>query len=207
MTPSRKSAPSKGKMDYESVRGAEQIALLANPLRQDLVDTLQALGGEASVAAVAAELGRAADGLYYHFDLLADAGILHRLVDAQGVRRYRLGSRGKPGRALRLDYGKDAASAAAVGRVVDGLITTAQRDFHAALALPGTVTDGSARELWAGRSRGWVNDRQLAEANRLLQRLQDLLQGPRRPGQDRLVSLSFVLAPLAPQSKRRQPGQ
>lgn len=207
MTPSRRSGAAEGKDGFASVRGAEQIALLANPVRQDLVDTLLALGGEASVATVAAELGRAADGLYYHFDLLADAGILHRQLDAQGVRCYRLGGAGKPGRALRLDYGKDAASTAAVGRVVDGLISAAQRDFHAALPRPGTVTDGPARDLWAGRSRGWVNARQLAEANRLLQRLQDLLQGPRRPGQDNLVSLSFVLAPLVPQSGRRQSGR
>lgn len=199
MAPSRKSGPAPRR--YQPVRGAEQIALLASPVRQDLVDTLEALGGEADVAAVAAELGRSADGLYYHFELLAKAGLLQRVDADGGARRYRVGQGG--GMALRLDYGQDAGSSAAVGRVVDKLLQAARGDFHAALQAPGTVTGGPGRELWAGRNKGWVNARELAEANRLLARLQELLQGPRRPGQDRLLSLSFVLAPLPPSPARR----
>jgi hypothetical protein len=69
------------------------------------------------------------------------------------------------------------------------------------------VKEGPERELWAGRNKGWVNTRDLAEANRLISRLQQLLQGPKRAGRDRLVSLSFVLAPMpAVGSRRRAPG-
>ena len=202
MAPSRKSPPAARGRRHQPVRGAEQIALLASPVRQDLVDTLEALGGEADVAAVATQLGRPADGLYYHFDLLAKAGLLQR-VDTDGARRYRIGQgRGAP---LKLDYGSDAESREAVGRVVDKLLQAARRDFHAALDDPGTVKEGPERELWAGRNKGWVNRRDLAEANRLLSRLQQLLQGPRRPGRDRLLSLSFVIAPLPAASGRRAP--
>ncbi|TNJ35018.1 winged helix-turn-helix domain-containing protein [Arenimonas terrae] len=201
MAPSRKSPPAPVRARrHQVVRGAEQITLLASPVRQDLVDTLEALGGEADVAAVATQLGRPADGLYYHFDLLAKAGLLQR-VDTDGARRYRIGQgRGAP---LKLDYGSDAESREAVGRVVDKLLQAARRDFHAALDEPGTVKEGPERELWAGRNKGWVHARDLAEANRLLTRLQQLLQGPRRVGRDRLVSLSFVLAPLPAAAGRR----
>lgn len=200
MAPSRKSSPARARR-YQRVSGPEQIALLASPVRQDLVDTLEALGGEADVAAVAAQLGRPPDGLYYHFDLLAKAGLLQRVDSAGNARRYRLGKgRGAP---LKLDYGKDDESSEAVGRVVDRLLQAARRDFRAALQAPDTVKDGAERELWAGRNKGWVNRRDLAEANRLLARLQQLLRGPRRVGRDQLVSLSFVLAPLPARPGRR----
>lgn len=200
MAPSRKPSPVRT-TQYQRVSGGEQIALLASPVRQDLVDTLEALGGEADVAAVAAQMGRPADGLYYHFDLLAKAGLLQRVEGAGNARRYRLG-RGR-GASLKLDYGKDAESGEAVGRVVDKLLQAARRDFRAALQDPAVVKDGPERELWAGRNKGWVNARDLAEANRLLSRLQQLLQGPRRAGRDQLVSLSFVLAPLPARPGRR----
>ena len=200
MAPSRKSAPTRARK-HQLVRGSEQIALLASPVRQDLLDTLEALGGEADVAAVAAQLGRPPDGLYYHFELLAKAGLLQRVDAEGGARRYRIGlGRGAP---LKLDYGSDSESSAAVGRVVDKVLQAARRDFHTALKTPDTVKDGPERELWAGRNKGWVNKRDLAEANRLLSRLQQLLQGPRRTGRDQLVSLSFVLAPLPAKPGRR----
>jgi hypothetical protein len=186
------------------VRDPGQIALLASPVRQDIVDTLEALGGEADVASVAAQLGRSADGLYYHFELLAEAGLLQRLDPFDGARRYRIG-RGKGG-ALKLDYGDDARSREAVGRVVDKLLQAARRDFRKGLARDEVVADGPERQLWAGRTQGWLNRRELAEANRLLLRLQQLMQGPRQPGRDQLLSLSFVLAPLeakAPRAARR----
>lgn len=201
MTPSRKSGSPRPRRGYQAVRGAEQIALLASPVRQDLVDTLEALGGEADVAAVAAQLGRTADGLYYHFELLAKAGLLQRVDAPGGARRYRIGRGG--GAALKLDYGQDEASLAAVARVVDKLLQAARTDFRAALAEPGAVIEGPQRELWAGRNKGWLSPREMAEANRLLSRLQQLMQGPRRPGQDQLMSLSFVLAPVAARGARR----
>ncbi|ODS64746.1 MAG: hypothetical protein ABS41_01685 [Arenimonas sp. SCN 70-307] len=177
------------------------VALLASPARQDIVDTLASLGGEADVAAVAAELGRPADGLYYHFDRLCKAGLLTRLEAPAGARRYRIGD--TPGTTLRLRYGRHEGAGEAVQAVVGRLLQAAGRDFRAALARPDTRTDGPARELWAGRARGWLDEDGLREANALLERLQALLKGPRKPGQDHLVSLSFVLAPIAGEPLRR----
>lgn len=205
MALSRKSGVRTPTRRYQAVRGAGQIALLASPVRQDLVDTLEALGGEADVATVAAQLGRSPVGLYYHFELLAEAGLLQRLDPTDGARRYRIGR--ARGTALRLDYGNDADSSEAVSRVVDKLLQAARRDFRKGLARSDVVADGPERELWAGRNKGWVSRRELAEANRLLTRLQRLLQGPRKPGQDQLVSLSFVLAPLEAKAGRPPPRE
>jgi hypothetical protein len=92
----------------------------------------------------------------------------------------------------------------AVGRVVDSMLRIAQRDFHAALNRADTVVEGEQRELWAGRSKGWVDEKELAEINRLLRRLGDLLHKKRRPGRERLISLCYLLAPLEPQPARRE---
>ncbi len=189
------------KRRYQDVADPAGIGLLASPVRQDIVDTLAALDGEADVATVAGELGRAADGLYYHFELLADAGLITR-VDADGdARRYRIGTR--PGTALRLAYEPGGECAEAVQAVVARQLQAAGRDFRAAVARNGVRTRGPDRELWAGRSRGWLDEAGLREANELLERLQALLQGPRQPGQDQLFSLSFVMAPTPGRPKRR----
>lgn len=200
MARSRRPAPSRPTR-YQDVADPAHIALLASPVRQDIVDTLVALGGEADVAAVARELGRPADGLYYHFERLADAGLLQRRDEAGDARRYRVGTR--RGTALRLVYGKRAENGEAVQQVVAKLLQSAGRDFRAALADPKVRTTGEARELWAGRSRGWLDQEGLREANALLGRLLELLQGPRQPGQDQLFSLSFVLAPKPRKPARR----
>ena len=69
----------------KGVRNAAAIRLLASPVRQEIVDTLEALGGEASVAELAAEVGRAADGLYYHLRLLVRGGLIDELAgDGEG---------------------------------------------------------------------------------------------------------------------------
>jgi DNA-binding transcriptional ArsR family regulator len=182
------------------------IALLASPLRQELVDTLQALGGEASVAELAVQLGRPADGLYYHLRLLARGGLLAersgRSRAGRGERRYRIAV--APGSRLRLVYRPaDRANRAAVARVAGGMLRIAGRDFRAALATPGVVTAGPRRELWASRNQGWVSGADLAEINRMLTRVQQLLDRPRARGRGRLVGLCFVLAPLRVSPARR----
>ncbi len=183
------------------VEAAAQIELLASPTRIEIVDTLEALGGPVSVAELAAQLGRPADGLYYHLRQLAAGGLIEEEVTAEG-RRYR--SRTRAGDRLRLRYRPGAnANAQAVGRVAASVLRVAGRDFARAIADRDSVVDGPLRELWAARGKGWVGPDELAEINRLLTRLMDLLQQPRDAHRDRLVSLSWVLAPLEPQPARR----
>src|SRR3954462_6760860 len=97
-----------------AVEDAREIELLASPTRIELVDTLEALGGEASVAELAAQLGRPADGLYYHLRQLAEGGLLIEEATASG-RRYR--TRTPAGERLRLRYkpGKTAKAKAGGG--------------------------------------------------------------------------------------------
>lgn len=63
-------------------------------------------------------------------------------------------------------------------------------------------TDGLA--LWVARSKDWVGESELAEINALLTRLLGLLLRQPRSAQDRLVSLSWVLAPIEARSSARE---
>ena len=185
------------------ITGAKAIASVASPVRQELLDTIETLGGSASVGELAVELGRPADGLYYHVQVLVRAGLL--VDDDRGTtdagrdeQRFRVPS-DKP---LAIAY-RPASSQRAVRGVTAGMLRIAKRDFDTALADDRVVVDGPRRELWAARGTGWVSDAELADINRLLAELAGRLRHRRADGRDRLVSVCFVLAPLVARPKRR----
>jgi DNA-binding transcriptional ArsR family regulator len=184
-----------------AVERASEIELLASPTRIEIIDTLEALGVPVSVAELAQQLGRPADGLYYHLRQLAKGGLIEEEAATEG-RRYRL--RARSGSRLSLRYRPGAtANARAVGRVAASVLRVAERDFRRAIADPESVVEGPGRELWAARGKGWVGPGQLAEINRLLGQLMELLQQPKTPAQDTLIALSWVLTPLEAKSPRR----
>jgi DNA-binding transcriptional ArsR family regulator len=189
-------------IDYRAIEDPKLIMVLASPVRQEIVDTLASLDGEASAAELAQQLGRHADGLYYHLKVLCKAGLL---VEAGGKdedeRRYRLAGAAAP---LRLAYRTGSeAHAAALRKFAHGLLQVAEKDFGDALEMPGLVTEGEARQLWAARNKAWLSRDELAEANGLLERLCELMSQPRTAERDQLISCTFVLAPHAALSKRR----
>lgn len=183
------------------VEDAKKIAVLSTPIRIELVTAIQALGGVATVAELAMQLGRSADGLYYHLRTLVRGGLLEEIIDAD-ARRYRLVT--PPGERMRLRYKPGAtANAKAVARVAASMSRLAQRDFVRALANSGTIVEGPARELWVARLRGWADPDDLLEVNRLLQRLSDLLLGTRPKPDGKLVAFHWILAPIDAKPARR----
>jgi DNA-binding transcriptional ArsR family regulator len=196
-----------------TIEDAKKIALLATPIRTEIVTTVQALGGAATVAELAEQLGRPADGLYYHLRVLVRGGLLEEQLESGG-RSYRLTV--PLGQRLMLRYKPGTtANAKAVGRVAASMSRLAQRDFTRALADPGTVVEGQSRELWVARGRGWVDSAELIEINRLLERLAMLLLRTRPKSGRKLISLQWILAPLdarparrvAPKKRARESGR
>jgi DNA-binding transcriptional ArsR family regulator len=180
----------------------KRIRVLASPIRHEIADTLSALGGTASVAKLAEHLGRHADGLYYHLNLLKKARLVEELADENGERAFRLAGAGKA--PLRLAYRvQRGGNGNALATYARGLLKVAQRDFTQALAIPHVVASGPRRQLWAARNKGWVSGADLAEVNSLLERLCTLTSKRREVGRDVLVSLAFSLTPLAQRAKRR----
>lgn len=188
--------------DPRAIADPELVQLLASPVRQELVDMLAALGGMASVATLAEQLGRPADGLYHHMRLLAAAGLVDATEpDTGGERRYRLVGDGSP---IRLAYrqGPDG-NTHALRQFARALLHVAASDFDEAVDRPGVALSGPQRQLWASRTTGWVSDGDLVEINRLLERLGAILSQPRSDDRSRLMCLAFALAPLHPRPKRR----
>lgn len=188
--------------DPRAVRDPAQVRLLSSPVRQEMVDTLAALGGEAGVADLAEQLGRPADGLYYHLRALVAGGLVEELSGGGAERRFRLAGEG--GAPLRLVYDLGAeGNAAELRAFVSGLLQIAGRDFDNALEGGNAIVVGTGRELWASRNKGWLSPADVAEVNALLARLGELTSQPKAVGRDRLASLAFVLAPLDVRPKRR----
>lgn len=190
--------------DRRAVADPAQIRLLSSPVRQEVVDTLAALGGEASVAALAEQLGRPADGLYYHLRALVQGGLVEEVADGD-ERRYRLAGEGDAPLRLAYDLGP-SGNVSELGVFTRGLLQITGRDFDEALRTEGVVVEGPRRELWASRNKGWLSADDLEEVNALLERLSVLTSRPRAPGRERLMSCAFVLAPVNPRPKRRPPA-
>jgi hypothetical protein len=175
----------------------DQLRALASTVRQDIVDTLQALGG-ASVPELARHLSREPDSLYFHVRALLKVGLLVRLPDdrVQGGRREAMYATARPDRRLQLDYRSGNGEARkALDGLVGNMLRSAHRDFTAASRDPACVVAGPRRELWAGRAKGWLSAAELERCNALLAELTALLSAVRTPKRDRLVALQFLLAP------------
>ena len=187
-----------------SIESISGLRVLANGVRQEIFDTIEALGGEASVREIAEQLGRPMDGLYYHLRQLVAAELLVELDDDLAAgRRYRIRTPAGQGR-VKLRYAPATGERQqALRQVVRGMLKISADDFASGLADPNTVLEGEERELWAARGKGWLNRTELRRANQLLQELSDLLRPGRREADDRLYAISFLLAPQPVRDSRR----
>lgn len=183
-----------------------QLAALATPLRQELIDSLHAAGGVATATELAAQLGRPVDGLYYHLRALAELGLVTeqtgRSRAGRAERRYEL--RGADKGLLRVDYEPQlAGNREGLRALAAAMLRIAGRDFSNALRRPELVVDGPQRELWAARNKGWVSAAELRQLLSLLERAALLLGRPRSKTRQHLMSLCFVVAPVEAHPARR----
>ncbi|WP_425258648.1 helix-turn-helix domain-containing protein [Rubrivivax sp. RP6-9] len=189
-------------IDARAIRHPDHIRLLSSPVRHELADTLASLGGEATVATLAEQLGRPADGLYYHLQLLVDGGLVRERQGDNGERIFTLAGGGQAPLRLSYDLANDEATRA-LASYLKGLLHVAESDFLAGLKHGTVEVAGRRRRLWAARNKGWLNPAELEEANALLERLCELLSHPRDATRDVPMSLAFVLAPTAIRQRRR----
>ncbi len=181
----------------------EQIALLTSSVRQEIIDSVAAVG-RCSISDLANELGMPADALYYHVRKLLKGGLLIEAGTRPTKRReealYRL-----PARAVRLRYDlKNSERTTEVCKLVAAMTRVAARDFETGTTLDTARPSGEQRNLWGARFKAWLTPDELAEVNQLLQRLQTLAEQPRRPDAHHLCTLTWVLTPAASQPVRRE---
>jgi hypothetical protein len=172
----------------------DQLASLASPLRQEIVDVISA-AGPCAIADVAGLLGRPADRLYFHFKHLCACGLL-REVDSRKNGRHVAAVFDLAHRPMRLKYRpQDAANVEGVRGVFDGVLRLARRDFRRALESGEAVVEGATRDTWGGRVKGWLTDAQIKEVNQKVEEIWQLVGSARpRPGA-RPIALTLALAP------------
>lgn len=179
------------------IRDPEQLNALVSPVRQNIMDRLEA-AGPCTVAELAQHLAIAQDALYYHVRKLEGVGLLVRVDTRKGEGRdavvYDLAARRwhiayRPG---------DPENEESVSAITAGMLRQAQRDFERGFASEHACVDGPARSLWSLRLESALSEAELAEVNHHLQAILDILRKPRRRSDGPHYSLSWVLAPLLP---------
>ena len=187
------------------IEGVPQVRGLRSPLRQEIVDAVQA-EGPCSIAELAARLERAPDSLYYHVRALLRLGLL---TERNGLRAAPGLVVDVPARPMRIRYRLgDRAQSQALGDLVGAMLRLAARDFRAGQASPRAVSEGPTRNLWASRCKARLTPERLAELTRLLGRVNALLTpapgAPSAPDSE-LVALTFVLSPVETARRERRP--
>ena len=163
-----------------------QLSALVSAARQEIADVLSRLG-TASIAEIAAALGRPPDALYYHVRVLERVGLVVRDVRKRGGREEALFRTVAP--LLELRYGSPETP-----RIVGSMLRLGARDFQRAFVSGAVSKAGARRELWALRTTGWLTAGDLAAVNRRIRAVRDAVSRPRRQG--RLFAVTIVLTPV-----------
>jgi DNA-binding transcriptional ArsR family regulator len=179
------------------IHDLQQIRALASPMRQAIVDTLEAMG-PCTVAELADLLDTPADGLYYHLRILKARRLVADCADL-GPSRVQAVADDAP---LRVRYEPASrANATAVGRLAGSMLREALRSFRRAFR-PGVMVDGPRRALWVGRRTAWLTGEELEEVNARLEGLIGYLAERRgRSGEGRLYSFTFAISPFGGRRK------
>lgn len=178
------------------IEDLEQLRALASPVRQGIVDALEALG-PSTVAELAEVLDAPADGLYYHLRILKRRGLV--------VEQGRSARAGRPqatfdvaGRPTLIRYAPQTPErVAAITRLVGSMVRSALRSFRRSL-VPGVEMEGPRRSVWAGRRTARLSPERLEEVNALVGRVMQVLEESRGSnGEGKMYSFTFALSPLA----------
>lgn len=186
------------------------LRVLASPVRQELVDAAGAQAGPCSIADLAGALERPANTLYFHVRALERAGLFvpagRRKSGRHAATLYRL-----PAPLVRLRYrAGNPANSRGIVAVVDGVLRLARRDFRRVMLTGLPIVEGSARDTWGGRVKGWLTPKDRRRLNACIEEIHALLRaGPRRTSA-RPAAFTFVCVPLdggrpgAPSARRRR---
>lgn len=173
------------------IRSPAQVRALVSPARQEIIDALDA-AGPCSVSALAALIGRAPDGLYFHLRRLESCGLIKECGRTQQG-RHTWATYDVTERPVRLDY--DALPTDSVAAVISAAMRLGMRDFKRAMRKGGVTVRGNDRDLWGARIKGWITPQNIRRINEVLNELRDLMHNRGPAKGTRAMSISFILAP------------
>lgn len=172
-----------------------QIDALASPIRQRILDRVEAIG-PCSVAELAEALGRRPDALYYHVRLLTRLGLLaevgSRCTVTSPESLFDLAHR-----RWHIAYApEDPAIAAALRKLTRQMLRQAERDFDEGLDAADARGRGPERNLWSLRLEAHLTAAEQRELVAHLEAIVALLRKPKRTRRGRLTALTFLLSPI-----------
>jgi DNA-binding transcriptional ArsR family regulator len=170
-----------------------ELAALASPLRQEIIDAASGAAGTVSIADLAAALGRPPDRLYFHVRLLLRVGLLIP-AGSRKQGRHVAALYSLPAPRVRMRYNPaDPRISRGITSVVEGVLRLARRDFRRAMRAGAR---GPLREVWGGRVKGWLTPHQQTRLNQHIERIDALLRSAKRRPGVRPVAFTFVRVPL-----------
>jgi DNA-binding transcriptional ArsR family regulator len=179
------------------VSSPKQLQVIASPGREEIIDVV-GLIGPCRITDLAAMIGRSRNSLYYHVRALRDCGLLletHRTGEGTKPTAYY----DVPGRPLSVRFDLSTPGRRrAVLALARTRIRSAARGFERACRPEAATLEGPRRDLRVTHMKGWLAEEELEEANRLLERLIELV-GATEPGAKqgrKSYELTFVLAPV-----------
>ena len=173
----------------------QQFAALASPARQEILDAITAVS-TASVAELAAILGRSPHSLYHHVRVLQRAGLILRWSVRNSGRRKEV-VYAAPGRRVQLRYSLDSPRFIRdMRRSASAMLRLTERDFRRGLARPPGVRVIPRVNLWAGRMKGRLTSDQLREVHRLMWRIYGTLGEHPEQTQGALHAITMFIAPI-----------
>jgi len=190
-TTARRIAGARNGKDSGWIRSAAQVRSLVSPARQEIIDALDA-AGPCSVSTLAALIGRAPDGLYFHLRRLEACGLIKECGRTQRG-RHSWAMYDVAERPVRLDY--DSLPPDRVAAVIAAAMRLGVRDFKRAMRKGGVTVRGNDRDLWGARIKGWITPSNIRRINVLLNALRGLMHNRGPAKGTKAMSISFVMAP------------
>ncbi|MCA8902600.1 MAG: helix-turn-helix transcriptional regulator [Hyphomonas sp.] len=172
----------------------DQLDVLTSPVRSDIIDHLVGQG-PMSIKQLAASLGRQPSSIYYHIELLHKVGLIVEAGTQVSNRRTEVLYQTSAPRMRLMRAISNPKNHAVVAKMVSVLGRQAHRDFEQGLSHPAAESEGPQRNLGFFRLINRPGPDSLAEINRHLDRIAEILWEERDMSQP-LVALSWTLTPL-----------
>ena len=195
-----------------------EVEALASAIRLDIIDWLEA-SGPLSVRELATALGRKPTAIYHHLKQMEDVGLI-KTTQANG-------DRGRPAQlyqtvspVMRLARAPlQPENRDAMARIVRTVAGQSAKEYAAAFKSHRSEIVGPGRNHWFFRVVAAPSPQRLAQINKLLDKLTDLIWAPEAQAGE-LMSFAWVLAPLLgaeraapsgarppPRPRARRPGR
>lgn len=177
-----------------------QLMALKSPVRQEIVDAIDA-GGPSTITEIAAQLGRPADGLYYHVRRLQSVELLVEKGRRRAGKRFET-IFDLPSSEMRVRYPLgDEKRMEPLADAVTAMLRLSDRDFRAGARLPNTVAEGDDRNFWAGRSKAWLTKKEARQVREHVEAILEIMRKTARTKQTSLHAFTWLLTPLDPNTR------